>query len=141
MSQSTKYSGLLFPKGPTAKQLRERRRREMQVKDRAFQQIPEGATCFVQNKDCCGDLIKHHRISRRVKKYRHDDRNTFILCFHHHEEIERIEEKRFFEKHNILQLCPACANKERPKTGGSPGMRLGDCDKCGDNCYLFPVAN
>lgn len=89
-------------KGKTAKQMRDARRREIKTKDRAFQSaMPFDARCLVLNETCQGQLVKHHRITRRRVATRWDDGNAWILCCHHHEEIERIDERRFKQKYGI----------------------------------------
>lgn len=97
--------GILFPKPKTRKQQRDKRRREIKRKDREFQaDMPPDARCLVANAHCRGSLTKHHRVTRARIATRWTDAITWILCYFHHEEIERIEEKRFCEKYNLTPI-------------------------------------
>lgn len=94
--------GLLFPKGPTAKQLRARRRRTLKERDRAWQQtlVASGGRCMV-GRNCLGDLCAHHVVGRRHQASRHDPANGEVLCFKHHAEFHQYGEKRFRERYGL----------------------------------------
>src|SRR5438105_3538079 len=96
-SSSARPSSVGYPKGPSQKQLREKRRRDLKRKDQDFQKnLAPWQKCIV-GRECVGKVVKHHRLSRRFPETRHDDRIAAYLCIAHHTAWESMGHKRFYD--------------------------------------------
>jgi len=90
---------------PRTKPVRRYSKRSVAIraKDKAFQQSGERHRCDVGH--YAEQTCWHHRITRRRLATRWDERNCFRLCQVHHEEVERLEERRFLERYpQVLQV-------------------------------------
>jgi 5-methylcytosine-specific restriction endonuclease McrA len=104
-----------MPKGPTAKQQRDRRRRERRKLDRAFQEaIPPNARCLIAS-TCLGPLVRHHIRRRRYRSSRWTEENSIILCGKHHSELHSYGEPKFAAKYG-LDLSSISTYVKLPKT-------------------------